>query len=95
MARRSDPLLQIGACTLTLYSFNIKITYDDSRYTVQCKELPGAISQGKSIDEAMRNIKEAIEGYIEAFPEEFAKVRSKTEVKNKVLEQKTIVEISA
>jgi predicted RNase H-like HicB family nuclease len=80
---------------LTLYSFNIKITYDDGWYTVQCKELPGAISQGKSIDEAMRNIREAIEGYIEAFPEEFAKVRSKAEVKNKVLEQKTIVEISA
>lgn len=79
---------------MTLYSFNIKITYEDGWYTVQCKELPGAISQGKTIDEAMKNIKEAIEGYIEAFPEEFAKVRNKVEVKNKVLEQKAIVEIS-
>jgi len=80
---------------MTLYNFDLKITYEDGWYSIQCKELPGAISQGKTIDEAMENIKEAISGYIEAFPEEFAKVRGKVEVKSNVLEQKTIVEISA
>jgi len=80
---------------MTLYNFDLKITHEDGWYSIQCKELPGAISQGKTIDEAMGNIKEAISGYTEAFPEEFAKVRGKVEVKSKVLEQKTLVEISA
>ena len=80
---------------MTLYNFDLKIAYEDGWYSVQCKELPGAISQGRTIDEAMKNIKEAISGYIEAFPEEFAKVRSKVQVKSKVLEQKAIVEISS
>lgn len=80
---------------MTLYNFDLKITYEDGWYSVQCKELPGAISQGRTIDEAIKNIKEAISGYIEVFPEEFAKVRGKVEVKSKVLEQKAIVEISA
>jgi predicted RNase H-like HicB family nuclease len=80
---------------MTLYNFTIKIEYEDGWYSVRCRELPGAISQGKTLDDAMKNIKEAIEGYIEAFPGEFRKVRSKVQVKNKTLEQKTIIEISA
>lgn len=43
---------------MTLYSFNLKITKEDGGYSIQCKELPGAISQGKTIDEAMKNIKQ-------------------------------------
>jgi predicted RNase H-like HicB family nuclease len=39
-------------------------------YSAQCVELPGAISEGDSRKEALANIKEAIEGYLEAFPEE-------------------------
>lgn len=78
---------------MALYNFTIKLQYEDGWYTAQCEELPGAISQGKTLDEAMKNIKEAIEGYVEAFPEEFEKVRAKLQVKNKVLEQKTVLEI--
>jgi predicted RNase H-like HicB family nuclease len=37
-------------------------------YSVQCIELPGAISQGENRKQALANICEAIEGYLEAFP---------------------------
>jgi predicted RNase H-like HicB family nuclease len=39
-------------------------------YSAQCIELPGAISQGETRKQAITNICEAIEGYLEAFPEE-------------------------
>jgi predicted RNase H-like HicB family nuclease len=71
---------------MALYNFTIKIEYEDGWYSVQCAELPGAVSQGKTLDEAMANIKEAIEGYIEAFPKEFQKVRSKVQVKDRVID---------
>ncbi|MCP8320316.1 MAG: type II toxin-antitoxin system HicB family antitoxin [archaeon] len=38
-------------------------------YVVKCLELPGCMSEGKTKEEALKNIKEAIEGYLEAFPE--------------------------
>jgi predicted RNase H-like HicB family nuclease len=34
-------------------------------FTVQCVEIPGAISQGENKDEALANIKEAIELVLE------------------------------
>jgi predicted RNase H-like HicB family nuclease len=39
-------------------------------YSAQCIDLPGAISQGDTHKQAIANIREAIEGYLEAFPEE-------------------------
>jgi predicted RNase H-like HicB family nuclease len=39
-------------------------------YSVQCLELPGAISEGETKKEALKNIREAIKGFLEAFPEE-------------------------
>lgn len=78
---------------MALYNFTIKVKEEDGWYIVRCEELPGAISQGKNLDEAMNNIKEAIVGYVEAFPEEFEKVRKKIEIKNKEVEQKTVLEI--
>ena len=36
----------------------------DGYWVVECPSLPGCISQGKSREEALRNIREAIEGYI-------------------------------
>jgi predicted RNase H-like HicB family nuclease len=39
-------------------------------YSAQCLELPGAVSQGDNRKQALTNIREAIEGYLEAFPEE-------------------------
>ena len=49
-------------------------------YSAQCIELPGAISQGENRDETLRNIQEAIEGYLEAFPEELSQLRFKSEL---------------
>jgi predicted RNase H-like HicB family nuclease len=43
-------------------------------YSAQCIELPGAISQGDTRRQAITNIREAIEGYLEAFPEESPKL---------------------
>lgn len=43
---------------------------DDSGYTVYVPSLPGCISEGEDIDEALINIQEAIELYLE--PVEFA-----------------------
>jgi predicted RNase H-like HicB family nuclease len=37
---------------------------EDEYWVVQCPSLPGCISQGKSKEEALINIREAIEGYI-------------------------------
>ena len=45
--------------------FRIIIEHDvDGTYTVECPNLPGCISQGKTREEALRNIKDAIEGYL-------------------------------
>jgi predicted RNase H-like HicB family nuclease len=35
---------------------------EDGVYVVECPSLPGCISQGKTRDEAVANIKDAIEG---------------------------------
>jgi len=39
---------------------------EDGYWVAECPSLPGCISQGRTKDEAIRNIKEAIEGYIAA-----------------------------
>ena len=38
---------------------------EEGGYTVQCLELPAAISQGETKEEALKNIKEAIELVLE------------------------------
>ncbi len=53
---------------------------EDGGYSVQCVELPGAISEGNTKKEALANIREAIQGFLEAFPEEEDRLRSKGEV---------------
>lgn len=47
---------------------NIKVVLepsDEGGYTVYVPSLPGCISEGESIDEALANIQEAIEIYLE------------------------------
>lgn len=47
--------------------FRIIIEQDeDGTYVVECPTLPGCISQGKTRDEAIQNIKDAIHGYLES-----------------------------
>jgi predicted RNase H-like HicB family nuclease len=45
----------------------------DGGYVAQIAELPGAISQGDTVEEALANVREAAEAYLEdATPEEIA-----------------------
>jgi predicted RNase H-like HicB family nuclease len=46
---------------------------EEGGFTVQCVEIPGAISQGENKDEALANIKEAIELVLEVQREELQK----------------------
>jgi predicted RNase H-like HicB family nuclease len=47
--------------------FRVTLTPDDDGvFVVECPALPGCISQGKTRDEAMTNIREAIQGYLES-----------------------------
>jgi predicted RNase H-like HicB family nuclease len=39
---------------------------EDGYWVVECPSLPGCISQGKTKEEAIANIKEAIHGYIKS-----------------------------
>jgi len=39
---------------------------EDSYWVAECPSLPGYISQGKTREEAIANIREAIQGYVAA-----------------------------
>jgi predicted RNase H-like HicB family nuclease len=47
-------------------TFLISIQYEEKFFVARCPEL-GVTSQGKSLEDAQANIKEAIELYIESF----------------------------
>jgi predicted RNase H-like HicB family nuclease len=42
---------------------------EDGYWVVECPSLPGCISQGKTKEEAIANIREAIELYVEVLQE--------------------------
>ena len=46
------------------YSVELK-PQEEGGYTVTVPILPGCISEGDTMEEALKNIKEAVEGYIE------------------------------
>ena len=47
--------------------FRILIEQDeDGMYVAECPTLPGCVSQGKTRDDALTNIKDAIHGYLES-----------------------------
>ncbi len=43
---------------------------EDGYFVAECPSLPGCISQGKTKEEAIANIKEAMDGYIAALEED-------------------------
>jgi predicted RNase H-like HicB family nuclease len=43
---------------------------EDDYWVVECPSLPGCISQGKTKEEAVQNIREAIEGYVLALQDD-------------------------
>ena len=45
-------------------NYNVKILKSDEGYAAWCEDLPGCASQGKTEDEAINNIKEAIQEYV-------------------------------
>ena len=60
--------------------FTVILREEAEGFSAQVVELPGCISQGKNRKETIANIKEAIEGYLEAFPEEFREHGGKKEL---------------
>jgi predicted RNase H-like HicB family nuclease len=51
---------------------------EDGYIVVECPSLPGCISQGKTRQEALDNIKDAIEGYIQALEQDGLPVPDET-----------------
>jgi predicted RNase H-like HicB family nuclease len=43
---------------------------EDGYWVAECPSLPGCISQGETKEAAIRNIKEAVQGYIQALEED-------------------------
>ncbi len=43
---------------------------EDGYWVVECPSLPGCVTQGKTREEALRNIKEAISLYIDALEDD-------------------------
>lgn len=47
--------------------FRVIIEQDeDGMYVVECPALPGCVSQGRTREEALQNIQDAIKGYLES-----------------------------
>jgi predicted RNase H-like HicB family nuclease len=69
--------------------FTIILTPDleDGGYAAECPSIPGCISEGATVEEALRNVKEAIEGCLESLaadqqplPQEVALIVATVEV---------------
>lgn len=52
------------------YKASIVIEHDDHGFYAYCPDLPGCQTQGDSFEEAMTNIREAIELYLETLSED-------------------------
>ena len=50
-----------------MMSFSAVIHRDEDMYVAKCPEV-GTVSQGKDIEEALKNLREATELYLEEFP---------------------------
>ena len=50
-----------------MYKFTLVITKESKWYVARCVEL-GVVSQGKTIEESQKNLKEAVELYLEDQP---------------------------
>lgn len=50
-----------------IYKFTTIISQDGKWYVARCLEL-GVVSQGKTVEEAQKNLKEAVELYLEGRP---------------------------
>jgi predicted RNase H-like HicB family nuclease len=57
--------------------FHVTLLAHDEGVSVSCPELPGCHSQGANVDEALENIQDAIQGYVELYgqPETHCEIR--------------------
>jgi predicted RNase H-like HicB family nuclease len=60
--------------------FTVILREEAEGFSAQVVELPGCISQGKNREQTLSNIREAIAGYLEAFPEELNQLKRKREL---------------
>jgi antitoxin HicB len=61
--------ISVAKCGLSSYSLSMKFRVliepdEDGVFVAECPVLPGCVSQGKTRDEAIRNIQDAIRGYL-------------------------------
>ncbi len=49
-----------------LFKIQLAIDPDSEMLVVTCPSLPGCVSQGSNVEEAINNIREAIQGYLES-----------------------------
>ena len=68
------------------YKVSVVLEKDESGYYAWCPELKGCQSQGESLDEALSNIREAVELYLESMPEEERRTVLSREVLTTALE---------
>lgn len=63
------PLMKT-ATIVSVPNVRFKVTVkpgEDGWWVVECPSLPGCVSQGKTKAEALKNIREAIAGWLESF----------------------------
>ena len=54
----------VDAMEHNMIKYRVKLEETEEGYAVWCPDLPGCWSQGKSEDEALENIRDAIETYL-------------------------------
>jgi predicted RNase H-like HicB family nuclease len=71
MRRGTSVDLFYAALTITgvKRKFHVTLIEDDEGVPVSCPELPGCVSQGVNIENALRNIQDAIREYLEVYGE--------------------------
>lgn len=60
-----NPYIEGGESSMAKYQVVVK-PEEDGGFVVECPSIPGCMSQGETIEEALENIKEAIQGCLEA-----------------------------
>ena len=69
LRRRLDefPMAQTGSVALGDFEFTVTLTPDkhDGGFVAECPALPGCVSQGDTVSEALANIQDAAEGWLE------------------------------
>jgi predicted RNase H-like HicB family nuclease len=66
-----DIICRIASRSTNCYTCRVKFRVtiesdEDGVFVADCPALPGCISQGKTRDEALANIRDAIQGYVES-----------------------------